>query len=57
MSNDFVGDSNKYHFIYIYIYAVTGLTKEEKKRLLQYQAADRYEKTKETEAIVNAKFQ
>lgn len=33
------------------------MSKEEKKRLQQYQAADRYEKTKETEAIVNAKYQ
>lgn len=35
----------------------SGYSKEEKKRIQQYQQTDRYEKTRETEAIVNAKFQ
>lgn len=34
-----------------------GYTKEEKKKVHQYQQNDRFEKTKETEAISRAKFQ
>ncbi|KAL4233980.1 hypothetical protein ACF0H5_005635 [Mactra antiquata] len=34
-----------------------GMTKDEKKKVQQYQQTQRYEKSTETEAIVNAKFQ